>query len=266
MAQEDKDQNKFIKLSVSKTGTFKQCQALYKYSYIQKLPRKEFSFHITGRFAHRVLELFHQYYIDGSKEPYTTVMSTAFNEAVQEYKTKLTQSAKDEIFDICTKYLSRLEFHKNEVKSVLSVEKTFNLEINKDLVLTGMIDKIQLDEDGVYHVLDYKTSKSTKYLKDDLLQLLTYAYVIYNEHPEIKKVRVSYVMLRHNIEFITKEFDLEEILTIKNIYESYANEIHKETEFKPKPQFLCAYCTFVDICDQGKAFIAKQYKTGQQKW
>jgi len=258
--------SEFIKLSVSKTSTFKSCKAKYKFSYIQKLPRKEWSFHVFGRFAHRILELFHLAYIDGSKEKYATVMSNSFNEALKEFKATLTQEAKDEVFDICTKYLKHLDTHKDEVKRVLSVEKTFNLTLNKDVVLTGMIDRIQLDDDGVYHVLDYKTSKSTKYLKNDLLQLLTYAYVIYNEHPEIKKVRVSYIMLKHNIEFITKEFDLDEILTIKNIYESYANEIHKEEKFEPNPSPLCAYCDYIDLCPTGLKTITGKYKTGKTSW
>jgi CRISPR/Cas system-associated exonuclease Cas4 (RecB family) len=256
----------FIKLSVSKTATFQSCKAKYKFSYIQKLPRKEWEFHLFGRFCHRVLELFHQTYIDGSKNIHTKVMSDSFNAAQEEFKPRLTQAAKDEAFQICTQYLKRLATHKDEVSKVLSVEKTFNLEINKDLILTGMIDRIQLDEDGIYHVLDYKTSKSNKYLKDDLLQLLTYAYVIYNEHPEIKKVRVSYIMLRHDIEFITKEFELDDILKIKNIYESYANDIHKEEKYEPNPGPLCAYCDYIDSCPTGLATIKGKYKTGKTSW
>src|SRR5690606_31982945 len=132
----------------------------------------------------------------------------------------------------------------NKISTVISVEKTFNIKINENLILTGMIDRIQLDEDGIYHILDYKTSKSKAYLKDDTLQLLTYAYVMLVEKPEIKKVRVSYIMLRHDCEFMTKEFDLEEILSIKNMYEKYANDITYEKEFEPSPQVLCKFCDF----------------------
>lgn len=258
--------NNLFKLSVSKTNTFKQCQAKYKFSYIQKLPRKEWSFHTYGKFAHRILELFHLAYLNGSIEQPNIVMSASFNEALLEFKPSMTQEIKDEIFEICIQYLKRISQFPNELKKVIGVEQVFNLEMNESLILTGMIDRIQLDEDGIYHVLDYKTSKSTKYLKDDLLQLLTYAYVIYKEHPELQKVRVSYIMLRHNIEFITKEFSLEEILSIKGIYEKYANEIHNETEFKPKVGPLCSYCDFLDLCPAAKTFVSKQYKTGSQKW
>lgn len=255
-----------LKLSVSKTATFKNCKAKYKFSYILKLPKKEFTYHIFGRFVHRILELFHLSYINGSKESYHSVMSNAFNEAMQEIKGKISLSQKEEAYVILTKYLERLNSNKGEVARVKSVEQTFNLQINDGLILTGMIDRVQLDEDGVYHIIDYKTSKSKTYLKEDLLQLLTYAYVIYNEHPEITKVRVSYIMLKFDCEFITKEFKLDEILSIKDVYEKYAEEIHSETEYTANPQMLCRFCDYIDICNSGKNFVARQYKTGEIKW
>lgn len=255
-----------IKLSVSKSATFNSCKRKYQFAYVHKLPRKEWEYHLFGRFVHRILELFHLKYISGSTEPFPKAMSDAFNEAMAEFKGKITQSAKDEAFGILTTYLARINNNKDEVARVTDVEKTFNLEINESLILTGMIDRIQLDEDGIYHVLDYKTSKSKTYLKEDTLQLLTYAYIIYKEHPEIRKVRVSYIMLRHDCEFLTKEFMLDEILTIKDIYEKYADDIKKESSYEPSPSKLCAYCDYVNLCDKGLEVVQGQYKHGKQGW
>jgi len=254
----------FIKLSVSKTATFQSCKAKYKFAYIQKLPRKEWEYHLFGRFVHRVLELFHLSFINGSNNSYNEEMSNSFNTALEEFKNKLNLTAKDEAFQILSIYLKKI--NKEEIAKVLDVEKTFNLIINEGLTLTGMIDRVQLDEDGIYHIIDYKTSKSSAYLKNDVLQLLTYAYVIYMEHPELTKVRVSYIMLRQNCEFITKEFDLKEILSVKNIYEKYAEEMLNEEEFKPKPQVLCRFCDYSNVCEEGKEFISKQYIAGPIKY
>lgn len=255
-----------IKLSVSKSATFNSCKRKYQFAYIHKLPRKEWEYHLFGRFVHRILELFHLSYINGSTESFSKVMSDAFNDAMLEFKGKITQSAKDEAFGILTTYLARLNSNKEEVHRVTAVEKTFNLEINDSLILTGMIDRIQLDDDGVYHVLDYKTSKSKSYLKDDTLQLLTYAYIIYKDHPDLEKVRVSYIMLRHDCEFLTKEFSLEEILTVKDIYEKYADDIKKESNFEPNPSKLCGYCDYVNLCDKGLEVVQNQFKYGKQGW
>lgn len=255
-----------FKLSVSKSSTFQSCKAKYKFVYIQKLPRKEYTYHLFGRFVHRILELFHLLYINGSDLSYQAGMSQAFNEAMLEFKGKITKTAKEEAFDILNKYIKTLDKNYNIVSSVQNVEENFNLSINDNLILTGMIDRVQLDSDGTYHVLDYKTSKSKIYLKEDTLQLLTYAYVLYKKYPDLKKVRVSYIMLKHNCEFLTKEFSLEEILTIKNIYEKFADNINKEVEFQPNPTKLCEYCEFSSICESGKEFINKLYKIGKTKW
>lgn len=264
--KEQEGQSSLLKLSVSKSNTFLQCKAKYKFSYILKLPKKEYNYHLFGRFVHRVLELFHLAYINKSHEPFEYEMEVAFNEAVKEVKSKLTLEQKQEGFKICAQYLEKIRKQKEEIDRIISVEKTFNLKINDGLTLTGMIDRVQKDADGVYHIIDYKTSKSAYYLKDDLLQLLTYAYVIYKEYPEIQKVRVSYIMLRLGCEYITKEFNLKEIMSIKDTYEKYATQIHNETEFTPKPQKLCSYCDFLDVCDRGKEFVKTLYKTGETKY
>lgn len=264
MSQENKPtDHPLFKLSVSKSNTFLQCKAKYKFSYILKLPKKEYSYHLFGRFVHRILEIFHLAYIDGSKIVPSQQMSLAFNEAVKEYTPKLTLEQKNEAIEICKVYLKTLSDNRQKLSNILSVEKTFNLKINDGLILTGMIDRVQKDDDGVYHILDYKTSKSAQYLKDDLLQLLTYAYVIHQEFTDVKKVRVSYIMLKLGCEFITKEFDLKEILSIKETYEKYADQIHEETDFAPKPQRLCAYCDFVEACADGKKYVQSIYKTGE---
>lgn len=249
-----------FKLSVSKTSTFVSCKAKYKFTYILKLPRKEFEYHTFGRFAHRVLELFHLHIINGVQSKKNELMGRSFNEAMAEFDGKISQAQKDEAYKIVKEYLATL---KAGMPNVLEVEKVFNLELKEDFILTGMIDRVQLDPDGIYHIADYKTSKSDKYLKNDLLQLLTYAYVIYMEHPELKKVRVSYIMLRLGCKVITKEFGLEEILAVKKRYEDHYEAIQNETEFAPNPQVLCNYCEFNTLCVGGSAIIAERYKTGK---
>lgn len=254
-----------IKLSVSKSATFASCKAKYKFSYIEKLPKKDWQHHHFGRFAHRVLELFHQYYIEGCAEPFNVSMGKAFNEAYQEYKKNISAADKQEVYDIIKVYLSQINKPDFDITKVLAVEKSFNLEIGENVILTGMIDRLEYEND-MFHIIDYKTSKSKNYLKDDTLQLMTYAYVIYKENPDIKKVKVSYIMLRHNCEYLTKEFSLEEILSIKDIYNKYASDMLTETEFKPTVSPLCAYCDFANVCESGRNFISKRFEVGQVQW
>lgn len=254
-----------IKLSVSKSATFNSCKKKYQFSYILRLPKKEFEYHTFGRFVHRVLELFHLAYIGGTDHPQSAVMRDSFNESLKEFKGKISAAAHEQAVQILKKYLEIYTANKDKFK-VLDAEKTFNVVLNESVTLTGMIDRVQLDSDGIYHVVDYKTSKSKLYLKDDTLQLLTYAYILYLEHPEITKVRVSYIMLKLDCESLTKEFTIDEIKSVKDIYESYAKNINAEVEFKASPSKLCAYCDFINECEEGKATVAGKFTYGKTSW
>lgn len=87
----------------------------------------------------------------------------------------------------------------------------------------------------------------------DFFQLLTYAYVIVSEDPSIKKVRASYIMLRLDFEYITTEFEIDEIMTVKDKYLEYADQIRTETEYPPHPTALCNFCDYLDRCPEGKS-------------
>jgi len=257
-----------FRLSVSKTKTFLDCKAKYKYTYIDKLPRKTWDFHTTGKFCHKVLEDFHNTYINGSQEPYNTVMSRAFKGAVEEYRKDLTQDMKKECWQMIDQYLRIVTSNKknNLTANVLACEKNFELLVGDKVILNGMIDRIQLDDDNVLHVCDYKTSKNKKYLKNDFFQLLTYAYVIVMEDPGVDKVRASYIMLRHNYEYITAEFTKPEILKISDKYLDYADQILKEKDFKPTVSNLCRFCDHVSICPEGRKKADPTNVFGSVEW
>jgi ATP-dependent helicase/DNAse subunit B len=258
-----------LRLSVSKSKTFEQCPAKYNYSYNLKLPKKEWSFHALGSVAHRSLEIFHQTYIQGSDAPFNKTMGAAFKTAQNEYRSKLTPTITSECRQILDSYLraTYISAGQHTLPTVLAVEKSFEIPIDNQIVLNGAIDRIQIDPDGVLNVSDYKTTKNKKYLKDDWFQLLTYAWVMLQENPELERVRASYILLRHDNEPLTREFSLEEIKQVKEKYFAYAAKIRAETEFKPQPSNLCTYCDFLDICDAGKAKVKPINKQhGEQPW
>ncbi len=254
-----------FRLSVSKTKTFLDCKAKYKYCYIEKLPKKTWEHHTTGKFCHRVLEVFHKAYLEGCLLPYNTSMTDAFKVAWTEYKDKMTPEMKKECWSIIDQYL-RLVSHQHKLgqpANVIAVEKRFEFPIAENLILNGAIDRIQMDDDNVVHVADYKTTKNKKYLQNDWFQLLTYAHVIVSEDPSIQKVRGSYILLRHNFEYITTEFSLSEIEKVKETYIQYAERMSTEEEFKPRPSALCNYCDYLDVCVEGKSKAFKQNVYGE---
>lgn len=263
-----------LRLSVSKTKSFLDCKKKFKFAYVLKLPQKEFEFHTFGKFCHKVLEDFHLEYINGSTEPYNTVMTKCFKQAVVEYKEKLNPTMQKECFDIIHAYLKKLYIQKKSFDgklgksptNVLAVEKNFAINITDNLILNGMIDRVEIDDDGVLTVSDYKTTKNKKYLKEDWLQLATYAYVLYLENPDIKKIRGAYILLRHDFEKISKDFTIEEILAVKEKYLNYAETINMEKEYVANPSPLCKYCSFLDSCAEGKEKVGFNTTCGEVAW
>ena len=256
--------SQLIKLSVSKTKTFLNCKKQYKFTYIDKFPRKTWDFHLFGTFCHRVLEIFHLAYVHGSTNPYNKEMSSAYKIAVSEYADKMTSDALQDCKNIIHNYLKKI--YKNGLDKIIGIEKRFELNINGNIILNGAIDRIQVDSDGVIHVADYKSTKDKKYLVNDFFQLLTYAYIMINENPNLTKVRASYIMLRHDFQYITEEFEREEILKIKDKYIDYASKILNENMFDAKPSPLCKFCDHLERCEEGKRKVYKENFFGETSW
>lgn len=257
-----------FRVSVSKTKTFAQCMKQYEFNYILKFPKKERDYHTFGKFCHMVLEEFHKMYIEGCLLPYNIVMGDCFKKAMTEYKDKMTPEMKKECWGLIDKYLRKISNEKNNgtPANVISIEKRFELPVGENIILNGAIDRIQVDDDNVIHVADYKTTKNKKYLKDDWFQLLTYAYVICSEDSSITKVRASYILLRHDFEYITTEFTLKDILPIKDKYIDYVNKMRTVKDFTASPSALCNYCDFLNDCPEGKAKSYNQNIYGEVKW
>lgn len=259
-----------IRLSVSKTKVFLDCKAKYKFSYIDRLPKKTRDYHTTGKFCHKVLEDFHNEYINGSSSPYNETMTKAFKEAYKLYKPDMTKDMKKECWNFINEYLKVVSHNKehNLSANVLACEKSFEVIIpgENNIILNGMIDRIQLDSDNVLHLADYKTTKNKKYLQNDWFQLLTYGYVMLNEDPKLEKIRASYILLRHNFEYITTEFTKEDLLKVKDKYVQYAEQILNEKEFKPTPTFMCNYCDFCNDCESGRKIINPINLYGEVEW
>lgn len=247
-----------FRVSVSKTKTFDQCKKQYKFNYILKFPKKDRDYQIFGKFCHKVLEEFHRKYQEGCLLPYNKVMGEAWKEAWIEFKEKMTPEMKKECWDLINKYLKMVSIttpvdNNGMPANVIGVEKRFEIPIGENIILNGAIDRIQLDDDGIVHVADYKTTKNKKYLKNDWFQLLTYAYVILSEDPSIKKVRGSYILLRHDFEYITTEFSIEEIGAVKDKILDCVNQMKSEINFEASPSNLCGWCDYLEHCPEGKS-------------
>lgn len=256
-----------LSLSVSKTKTFKDCKAKYRFNYIEKLPQKDWEFLTYGKFLHEILERYYRKVLDGCVDSPNVILSASWKESFANWKPKLTPLQISEAKETCNQFLQQLAKTVNGPK-VLSAEEPFWINIDDKILLNGFIDRTQIDHDGVLHVADYKTTKNKKYLKNDYFQLLTYAFVMYLKDPTLKKVRGSYILLRHNFEPIGKDFLLAEIMSVENMFLDWASKINNEKLFRPSPSMLCNYCSFIDHCEAGQRITGTlgPVKYGSGSW
>jgi RecB family exonuclease len=260
-----------LTLSVSKSKTFEDCKAKFKFSYIEKLPRKDWDFHIFGKYLHEVLEVFHRGIIDQPSRAtnWKRWLKTCWADCRVRWESQMTKSQIAEARDIIDTYEDILG--EEGVPSVIAVEQPFYINLNERVLLNGFIDCIQTDDDGMIHVIDYKTTKNRKYLKD-FFQLMTYAYALMVEDPSLDRVRASFVLLRHDFDFMTEEYRREDVMTIGEKFIKYADSIEQEKLWRPNPQFLCKFCDFREHCDAGTDYLVKRGvlnvtpKVGLSKW
>jgi CRISPR/Cas system-associated exonuclease Cas4 (RecB family) len=95
---------------------------------------------------------------------------------------------------------------------------------------------------------------------------MTYAFVIMSEDPSIKKVRGSYILLRHDFEYITTEFTRKEVMKVEKQYIDYVNQMVTEKDFKPNPTVLCNFCDYLQNCPEGKTKSFNQNTYGEVSW
>jgi ATP-dependent helicase/DNAse subunit B len=259
--------NEPLKMSVSKSKCWDQCKKRYEFQYILKLPRKEADYHIVGHLLHKVLEDFHQAYIKGSTAPYNEVMKRAWKAAKIQYSPKLKAEAVKECYDMLASYLDWLSKQSSDFcRKILTTEEAFSFPLTDKVILNGFIDRVGVDYDGVLHIADYKSTKNKKYLKDDWTQLLTYAFVILNKRPDIDRVRVSYILLRHDFEHMSREVSRAEAMEVKQLYLDAARDIETTTTYEASPSPLCRTCDFLQECAVGKKTVFSEATYGETNW
>ena len=246
-----------IKLSVSSIDTFKKCAKKYHYRYIEKVAvdKTKWNFTEFGSCAHRILELFHERAdLNTKQSDYSSIMKKCFVDAVKEFDYSVLNEKvwspngdiKGILYlkDLMQEYLDILK--RDGMPNVIKNELAYSLDLGDGAIIRGYIDRIDLIGDGVYKVIDYKTSKSPKYLND--FQLLVYSNAVKQLYPDAKKIVGSYMLLKHG--FKEKEYDFSEsdlTLCMDDVMKNLDN-IRIEKNWAKNPTRLCDWCDYKDLC------------------
>lgn len=244
---EEKDKI-ILTLSASRVKTYQQCPRKYYYNYIEKLPRKEWPHFDLGTLVHGALEYFHEEFRkDGSDLNLKRMMKVSFKAQRDEMEKEkpLTDKVLLEARDLLLEYLGRMETEGIGSK-IISLEQDFDIPLTEQFSVKGFVDRLDLDDDGVYHIKDYKTNKSLKYMEP--FQLRVYGVHLLNENPDIDRFRASYIMMRFGGKHVSYDLNKVDVEKCKQELIKYAERITEEGKWIPKPSRLCDWCDFKDPC------------------
>ena len=236
-----------VRLSFSRIDSYQNCPRKFRYAYIDRLPTKPGPHLSFGTSIHGALEAFYdrklpacpreQELLDALYERWD---STGFAAMSRDEQLAFYRHAQDVL----------RRFHRRAAPTYrlpADTEAWFELPIGFEAVVVGSIDRVDVDDDGGLHVIDYKTNRkvSNRARVARSLQLSIYALAcrhLYGRLPAT--VCLDFVVPGVEVRVGLDELDLE---GARQAILDTAAAIRAE-HFDPTPNPLCDWCDFRAIC------------------
>lgn len=270
--------NDRFQISFSAVETFTTCERKYYYNYVMKLPRKFWPWLTFGVFNHLVLEKFHNYirYFKKRGRSYDkkALMARAFLSSVKKNMLlvkagraeALTKEQMDASKSLLKKYFNRIDSNEPDV---LFTERKFEIDLGDNIILRGVIDRIDRLDDKKFKILDYKTSKEA-YVVDKNDQLAIYAIAAKQlfdaEDVELYKqldfLKIDKIMPPNETGQLHDSSGDKELLDkFLKIGQKIRNKIATDTmekDWKWKENKFCFCCDFKAQCYASRDFKSNQ--------
>jgi putative RecB family exonuclease len=243
-------------LSPSKVSSFKDCALAFRLSAIDRLPEPKSAPAAKGTLVHRALQL-----LFAEEDPGQRSLDVAL--------TKLGRAVSDvldgpEYAELALDADQRAEFVADaetllrnyyvledpDTVKVIGTELRLSVQVGT-LKLSGIIDRLELDDDGELVVTDYKTGRapSESYQQAKLVGVHFYAFLcerLFGRRP----VRIQLLHLREPMSISTVPSDQsirglqQQTLAIWHAVERACDA----EDFRPKPGHPCSYCSYRAYC------------------
>jgi len=243
--------------SYSKINTFKQCPRKFAFTYIEKpaVPKIKPIETFMGDIIHRALRKLYEdrlfnkilseeellsYFEEEwqrSYSPEVQIIRSQFS--VEDYLKTGKVSLK--------KYYQR--HYPFDQSQTLGLEYKITVELEKDIFLTGIIDRLAKDSKGVYEIHDYKTNRELLPHKNNQenRQLSLYQLAIEVNYPDVKEIKLIWHYLLFDTSITVRNLPADKETLKKEILQEIFL-IEKSREFPTRPSNLCDWCEFQRIC------------------
>jgi putative RecB family exonuclease len=244
-------------LSPSRVESFLSCPLAFRFVSIEKLPDPPTTATTRGSLVHRALELL---FVRPAAERTDAALDQCVGAALAEYRVHpdFTQLGLDadqaaqferECRELCANYL-RLE----DPRTIREIGLELRLEAPVgDLMLRGIIDRLELDDDGELVVTDYKTGRapSPNFERKSLSGVHFYSFLcesVFGKRPSA--IRLMYLKSGEIITARPTEQSTKFMTTRTNaVWKAVATACERD-DFRPRQTALCNWCSYQQWCPE----------------
>ncbi len=244
-----------LKLSPYSLGIYEQCPRRYKYHYVDRLARqykRPQPWLTMGSHVHTTLTRFLRD-IPVEKRTVATIESL-LRRNWRTNREGFVDTEQEREYGV--RALAQLRWFASTQETGIKpfmLERFHEAPVGENVVLMGKIDRIDRQDDGNLHVIDYKTGKVPE--NPDTFQLLQYA-VILAKTLAYPVTRASYLYLEDR-EWRTFSIDPVDVQKTRGTVLAIARRIEQDAEYRELVGSLCKYCDFLEICGAGRQSSAE---------
>src|SRR5271170_4645699 len=242
-----------LQLSASAIDAYDRCPMRYMFQYVWGIRGGAHAMATFGNVMHRTIKEFVAEHGKRKKVPLAEVLAIYDREwtaagFIDEYHEQEYRKAGREQLEAF--HLS----YSGAPAEVLFQEKTFELPLEHDVIVTGRLDQVNRLEGNQVEIIAYKTGrpKDAKAAAKDL-QLGVYALAA-EEVLDLEPVRLVFYNLMTN-EAVAATRDAKALKETKEKIAEVADLI-RAREFSAKPGFVCGFCDYKPLCPAHEQLIS----------
>lgn len=237
-------------LSYSQFETYKRCPLQYKYQYVLRIPITQNAAASFGDTIHTSLQTFYKQFLTDRSAGLKQLLRIYNSSWIPlGYSSKNHESRmKKEGEKMLTQFFKK--YHSKQI-SIVDLEKLFKIKINRDLTITGKIDRVDNKNKKEIEIIDYKTGKLPN--KEELeksLQLSIYSMAAMDKRlyrKTLNNITLTFYYLQPMEKISFKPLD-KTIEEAKNEIKKLSFEIRRSS-YDPHVGPWCDFCQFRMICE-----------------